>query len=136
MRWGFLQGMRDEWRWYRCDDSGAVLGSSNQGFSELRACMENAEHAGFRYSNYQVHARASALGASGSPVTELRVRAEPVQEQWQFVRDARNAWYWRHTRRNGSQHVSSHSFETMTDCVADAVRHGYVPSDREPIEAC
>jgi hypothetical protein len=55
--WRFFQGLRNEWRWYRFDEGGVVIGESDQGFAELRGCMANAESAGFKGDAYQVHAR-------------------------------------------------------------------------------
>jgi hypothetical protein len=55
--WRFYQGLRTEWRWYRLDDGGTVLAESDRGFAELRACMANAETAGFKGSAYQVQVR-------------------------------------------------------------------------------
>ena len=56
--WRFFQGLKDEWRWYYVDDRGEVLGSSDQAFAELEACMANAEAAGFkRHDEFRVHAR-------------------------------------------------------------------------------
>ena len=55
--WRFYQGLRTEWRWYCLDSDGRVLRESDRGFEELRACMSNAEIAGFTGQAYQVHAR-------------------------------------------------------------------------------
>ena len=57
--WRFYQGLRSEWRWYHFDDRGNVIAESDQGFAELKACMANAEAAGFASDAYQVHARQS-----------------------------------------------------------------------------
>ena len=56
--WRFYQGLRNEWRWYKLGDTGAVIAGSDRPCAELHACMSNAEHAGFdRHSSFQVHAR-------------------------------------------------------------------------------
>lgn len=55
--WRFYQGLRAEWRWYHFDDAGRLISESDQAFAELRACMANAETAGFTGDTYQVHAR-------------------------------------------------------------------------------
>lgn len=55
--WRFYQGLKDEWRWYYVDHSGHVLSSSDLAFSELDACMANAEAAGFQRHDFRVHAR-------------------------------------------------------------------------------
>jgi hypothetical protein len=58
--WRFYQGLRSEWRWYHLDEVGNVIAESDQAFAELKACMVNAEAAGFTGDAYQVHARQSA----------------------------------------------------------------------------
>lgn len=63
-RWRFYQGLRTEWRWYRFDEAGKLVAESDQGFAELRACMANAETAGFTGEAYQVLARESGNGTS------------------------------------------------------------------------
>jgi hypothetical protein len=55
--WRFYQGLRTEWQWYRLDDFGNVIAKSDRGFSELRACMKNAETAGFTGAAYHVQVR-------------------------------------------------------------------------------
>ena len=55
--WRFYQGLRTEWRWYRLNEVGNVLAESDRGFAELRACMANAEMAGFKGDAYQVQVR-------------------------------------------------------------------------------
>lgn len=55
--WRFYQGLRTEWRWYHLDDAGNVIAESDQAFAELKACMSNAESAGFTGDAYQVHTR-------------------------------------------------------------------------------
>ena len=57
--WRFYQGLRTEWRWYELDHSGDVKAESDQGFAELRACMDNAAAAGFTGTSYQVQVRQS-----------------------------------------------------------------------------
>ena len=64
--WRFYQGLRTEWRWYRLDDAGSVIAQSDQAFAELRACMDNAETAGFSGGAYQVHARQAGALPQGT----------------------------------------------------------------------
>jgi hypothetical protein len=76
--WHFYQGLKDEWRWYRLSDAGAVVSESDRGFAELRACMVNAEDAGFRGNVFRVHTRAStdrARAASGAQRSRSGVAA-------------------------------------------------------------
>lgn len=68
--WRFYQGLRAEWRWYHFDDAGRVIAESDQGFAELRACMANAETAGFTGDTYQVHARHGGKDMPGSAEDE------------------------------------------------------------------
>ncbi|MDB5865395.1 MAG: hypothetical protein JWO70_3201 [Betaproteobacteria bacterium] len=56
-RWRFYQGLRNEWRWYKLDESGQVIGAADQGFEELTACMQNAAAHGFDQHSYRVHPR-------------------------------------------------------------------------------
>ena len=60
--WHFYQGLKDEWLWYRLSDAGTVVAESDRGFAELRACMANAEDAGFSGNVFRVHTRASTDG--------------------------------------------------------------------------
>jgi hypothetical protein len=54
-----------------------------------------------------------------------------IDEEWKFVRHHSKTWYWRHTQASGSQRVSSRTFPTFEECAQDAIKHGYVPKDRE-----
>ena len=60
MAWHFYQGVRDEWRWYRVDSCGRVTQHAERAFSDLAACMANAERCGFAPNAFHVHARAAA----------------------------------------------------------------------------
>ena len=60
MAWHFYQGVRDEWRWYRVDSCGRVMQHAERAFSDLAACMANAERCGFAPNAFHVHARAAA----------------------------------------------------------------------------
>ena len=63
--WHFFQGFTDEWRWYRLDDSSNVVAESDRGFDELRACMANAEDAGFAAHAFRVHPRQAIKNGVG-----------------------------------------------------------------------
>jgi hypothetical protein len=46
-------------------------------------------------------------------------------QQWEFLQDEQGKWYWRCI----SEPISAESdlrFESRTDCIADAMRHGYL----------
>jgi hypothetical protein len=48
-------------------------------------------------------------------------------EQWQFFQDVRNNWCWRQldsSSRNVGE--SRQCFSSRTDCIADAMRNGYL----------
>ena len=64
--WHFYQGFKDEWRWYHLDDHGNILRESDQGFAELRACMANAERAGFTRQAFHVYARPTPVHRVGA----------------------------------------------------------------------
>ena len=74
--WRFYQGLRNEWRWYKLGDTGAVIAGSDRPCAELPACMANAERVGFAHSNYQVHARAPVTPA---PDGKIGIVSLPLQ---------------------------------------------------------
>jgi hypothetical protein len=52
-------------------------------------------------------------------------RSVMAAQQWEFLQDQDGRWYWRCI----SEATSSESdlrFESRTDCIADAMRHGYL----------
>jgi hypothetical protein len=51
-------------------------------------------------------------------------------EQWEFFADPQGDWRWRSRRHDGASAQSKIPFESRTDCIADAMRHGYLA--REP----
>ena len=77
--WHFFQGVRGEWRWYRVDESGDVRREADYEFPELEPCMADAREAGFRDSEFAVHARSRLpqfprrrQSAVGGPVERRR----------------------------------------------------------------
>ena len=48
------------------------------------------------------------------------------RSEWNFAATKRGVWRWRVTHPDGTQICSLRSFTVLRDCVADAVRHGYV----------
>jgi hypothetical protein len=50
-------------------------------------------------------------------------------DNWRFFQDALSLWAWQHTAPDGAVRVSAHSFSSRTDCIADAMRHGYLAFD-------
>ena len=55
-------------------------------------------------------------------------------DTWQFYQNSVRLWCWRHTDENGLVREAPECFHRRTDCIADAMRHGYLPSniDRKP----
>jgi hypothetical protein len=52
------------------------------------------------------------------------MRSAMVQ-QWEFLQDEQAKWYWR-CISDGSSTESNPRFASRTDCIADAMRHGYL----------
>ena len=48
-------------------------------------------------------------------------------DTWEFLQQDDGAWYWRHTNGAGSVRTSAACFEFESDCVGNAIYHGYVP---------
>jgi hypothetical protein len=48
------------------------------------------------------------------------------RRRWTFVLGGDGLWTWQMTKPDGAQSVSTRSFGKLTECTADAVRHGYV----------
>ncbi len=51
-------------------------------------------------------------------------------KDWEFLQDARRAWYWRATNDGRSHVVSQQTFPTRAACVADAIKQGALKRDR------
>jgi hypothetical protein len=49
---------------------------------------------------------------------------------WEFFADTHGRWNWRCRRSDGALGESKQCFRSRTDCIADAIRHGY--QAREP----
>jgi len=50
-------------------------------------------------------------------------------DNWRFVQDALGLWAWQHTAANGAVRVCARAYSSRTDCIADAMRHGYLAFD-------
>ena len=50
-------------------------------------------------------------------------------ERWQFIEDAAGRWLWQHTAPDGSVRESLQRYGSRTDCIVDAMRHGYLSFD-------
>jgi hypothetical protein len=47
-------------------------------------------------------------------------------QQWEFAQDASRRWYWRCLHRGSQSARSEQAFTSRTDCIADAMEHGYL----------
>lgn len=60
-------------------------------------------------------------------------------DTWQFYLNDKAQWCWKHVAPNGFMLESETCFASRTDCIADAMRHGYLsrggPSVRHGLAA-
>ena len=47
-------------------------------------------------------------------------------QQWEFVQDSGRRWFWRQLNRDSQTTCSGQGFASRTDCIADAMSHGYL----------
>jgi hypothetical protein len=47
-------------------------------------------------------------------------------DMWQFYQDDRGLWCWKHVALDGETREGKHCFDSRTDCIVDAMRHGYL----------
>jgi hypothetical protein len=47
-------------------------------------------------------------------------------QQWEFLQDRALCWYWRRLKRGKPAARSEEVFPSRTDCIADAMTHGYL----------
>ena len=47
-------------------------------------------------------------------------------ENWRFFQDALSLWAWEHTAPDGCITLCARRFSSRVDCIADAMRHGYL----------
>jgi hypothetical protein len=47
-------------------------------------------------------------------------------ERWDFLADREGQWHWYFERADLTRGESRDSFHSRTDCIADAMRHGYL----------
>ena len=50
-------------------------------------------------------------------------------DKWRFLQNPLGLWAWEHTAANGDVKVSAKAFSSRTDCIADAMRNGYLAFD-------
>jgi hypothetical protein len=54
-----------------------------------------------------------------------KLGAEPL-DTWQFYQNEAGLWCWKHTASSGISTEGERCFESRTDCIANAMRHGYL----------
>jgi hypothetical protein len=47
-------------------------------------------------------------------------------DTWQFFQNEGGLWCWKHTGPSGASTQSERCFESRTDCIANAMLHGYL----------
>lgn len=47
-------------------------------------------------------------------------------DTWQFYQNEKGEWCWKHVAATGFTLESDDCFDSRTDCIADAMRHGYL----------
>ena len=47
-------------------------------------------------------------------------------DTWQFYQNDGGEWCWKHTAATGITTHSERCYESRTDCIADAMRNGYL----------
>jgi hypothetical protein len=63
---------------------------------------------------------------SGSFSVTSKGRSKDKRRHWTFILNENGSWGWQMTKPDGTQTSSKASFKKLTECTADAVRHGYV----------
>lgn len=53
-------------------------------------------------------------------------------DTWQFYQNEKSEWCWKHVAATGVHTRGAASFSSRTDCIADAMRHGYLSSTTVP----
>ena len=47
-------------------------------------------------------------------------------DTWQFFQNENGDWCWKHVADDGNATEGDKCFASRTDCIADAMRHGYL----------
>ena len=68
---------------------------------------------------------------SGSFSVATRGMNMDKRRHWTFILNQNGSWGWQVSKPDGTQQSSKRSFKKLTDCTADAVKHGYVVWDGE-----
>ena len=54
------------------------------------------------------------------------MRIKEKRTKWKFATDDDGTWLWSAMHPDGDEAESTRTFPTLSDCIADATRHGYV----------
>lgn len=54
-------------------------------------------------------------------------------DTWQFYQNDAGEWCWKHVAATGVTTQGEHCYMSRTDCIADAMRNGYLA--RPPLQA-
>lgn len=73
-------------------------------------------------------ARGAGVRSFPAPILQCsRMAAERRKtQQWEFLQDRGLRWYWRRLKRDNQADKSAGAFSSRTDCIADAMSHGYL----------
>jgi hypothetical protein len=47
-------------------------------------------------------------------------------DTWRFYQNAKRQWCWEHVSADGNKKGGKQCFDSRTDCIADAMRNGYL----------
>jgi hypothetical protein len=47
-------------------------------------------------------------------------------DMWQFYQNERGLWCWKHVALDGETREGKRCFDSRTDCIVDAMHHGYL----------
>jgi len=54
------------------------------------------------------------------------MRKKEKRSEWNFAATKRGEWRWRVTHPDGAEVCSLRFFTVLSECIADAKRHGYI----------
>lgn len=70
--------------------------------------------------------RSDPIKVESLPQSGASMRKKERRSEWRFAASRRGEWRWRVTHPDGTEICSLRRFTVLKDCVADAMRHGYV----------
>jgi len=119
-RWEIYVDPNSHWRWRRFAPNNVQVGASTEGYWNRDDCVRNARRSGYAGEPPTLSdALAERMYPSSDPLGKNDV--------WGFYQDPSGYWrWWRNARNNERVGASSEGYRSHADCVANAVRHGYV----------